>query len=59
MNVKGDEDRPMGCMPTHLVVPPALEHEGARAAQRGAATPTGATNVYRGTAKLIVSPWLA
>ena len=58
MGVMGDEDRPMGCMPTHLVVPPALEHEGLELlnAERLA---NGSTNVYRGTAKLIVSPWLA
>ena len=58
MGVKGDRDRPMGCMPTHLVVPPALEHEGLELlnAERLA---DGATNVYRNTAKLIVSPWLA
>lgn len=58
MGVKGDEGRPMGIMPTHLVVPPSLEHEALNLlnAERLA---NGATNVYRGTAKLIVTPWLA
>ena len=56
--VKGDQDRPLGCMPTHLVVPPALEKEGLELlnAERNAA---GATNVYKGTATLITTPWLA
>ena len=58
MGVKGDEGRPMGIMPTHLCVPPSLEHEALELlnAERLA---NGATNVYRGTAKLIVTPWLA
>lgn len=45
-------------MPTHLVGPPMLEKEGLELlnADRNAA---GATNVYRDTAKLIVTPWLA
>lgn len=58
MDVKGDEGRPLGCKPTHLVVPPSLEHEGLELlnAERLA---NGATNVYKGTATLIVSSWLA
>ena len=58
MEVQGDEERPMGVMPTHLFVPPALEKEGLELlnAERNAA---GATNVYRGTAKLVTTPWLA
>ena len=58
LGVKADQDRPMGCRPTHLVVPPALEHEALELlnAERLA---NGATNVYRNTAELIVTPWLA
>ena len=58
MEVQGDEERPMGVMPTHLFVPPALEKEGLELlnAERNAA---GATNVYRGTATLVTTPWLA
>ena len=58
LSMKGDGARPMGIRPTHLFVPPALEAEALELlnADRNAA---GATNVYRGTAKLVVTPWLA
>ena len=58
LNMKGDEARPMGVMPTHLFVPPSLEKEALELlnAERNA---SGATNVWRGTAKLVVTPWLA
>lgn len=58
MSLKGDHGRPLGIMPRVLVVPPALEGEALELlnAERDAA---GATNVYRGTAKLEVVPQLA
>ena len=58
LGIKGDYGRPLGVMPTKLVVPPALEKEGLELlnAERNA---NGATNVYRGTAELLVVPWLA
>ena len=58
MERKGDYGRPLGLKPTHLIVPPSLEKEGLELlnADRNAA---GATNVYRGTAQLVVSRWLA
>ena len=58
MAFTGDEGRPLGIKPTHLVVPPALEGEALEVlkAERDAA---GATNVYANTATLITSPWLA
>lgn len=58
MGMKGDHGRPLGIRPTHLVVPPALEGSALEIlnAERDAA---GATNVYKGTAELIVCPWLA
>jgi len=58
MAMKGDYGRPIGVMPRLMVVPPALEGEGLEIlnAERDAA---GATNVYKGTAELLVVPWLA
>lgn len=58
MSMKGDYGRPLGLMPTLLVVPPSLEGEALEIlnAERDAA---GATNVYRNTAELLVVPWLA
>lgn len=58
LGMKGDFGRPLGIMPTHLVVPPALEKEGLELlnAERN---DMGATNVYRGRAELVVVPWLA
>lgn len=58
MEMKGDYGRPLGMRPNLLVVSPS--NEGAAfdvlKAERDAA---GATNVYRNTAELLVSPWLA
>lgn len=53
----GDAGAEMGVMPTHLVVAPALEYEARQLLQAERAS-NGATNVWRGTAELIVSPWL-
>lgn len=55
---KGDYGRPLGIMPKLLVVPPSLEKAGLEIlnAERDGA---GATNVWRGTAELLVVPWLA
>ncbi len=55
---KDDKARPMGCRPTHLVVPPSLEKEALELLNADR-DKNGATNVYRGTATLIVTPWLA
>jgi len=56
--MKGDHGRPLGIRPTHLVVPPTLEGKALEIvnADRAAA---GATNVYKGTAQVVVVPWLA
>ena len=58
LGLTGDYGRPLGIMPTHLIVPPALEKAGREivAAERNA---QGATNVWMGTAELVVVPWLA
>lgn len=58
MAVKSDEGRPLGVKPTLLVVPPSLEQAGLKLLQAEALA-SGATNVYRGTAQLMVCPWLA
>jgi phage major head subunit gpT-like protein len=55
---KGDYGRPLGIMPTLLVVPPALEAVG-REVLTAERTDAGATNVWRNTAELLVCPWLA
>ena len=53
----GDEGRALGYRPTHLVYPPALDHDALTLlnAERNA---NGSTNVYRGTATGLMSPWL-
>lgn len=58
MGMKGDHGRPLGLMPRLLVVPPSLEGQALEIvnAERDAA---GATNVYKGTAEVMVVPWLA
>lgn len=55
---KGDFDRPLGVRPRLLVVPPSLEGEALEIvnSERDAA---GATNVWKGTAEVMVCPWLA
>lgn len=56
--MKGDGGRPLGLKPNLLVVPPTLREQGLELlnAERDA---SGATNVWRGTAELLVVPWLA
>ncbi|QBF31499.1 Mu-like prophage major head subunit gpT family protein [Thalassococcus sp. S3] len=58
MGMKGDYGRPLGLMPDLLVVPPTLEGEAMEIlnAERNAA---GETNIWKGTAELMVTPWLA
>lgn len=55
--LRGDNGRPLAIRPNTLVVPPALRETGLEIlnAERDAA---GATNVWRGTAELMVVPWL-
>lgn len=56
--LKGDHGRPLGIKPRLLIVPPSLEGQALEIvnAERDAA---GATNVYKGTAEILVCPWLA
>ena len=58
MGMKGDGGRPLGINPRLLVVPPSLEGAALEIlnAERDA---SGATNVWKGTAELMVVPWLA
>ncbi|MCS4503889.1 Mu-like prophage major head subunit gpT family protein [Arhodomonas aquaeolei] len=58
MNFKADGGRPLAIRPTLLVVPPTLEQQGLEVlkAERDA---SGATNVYRDTAELLATPWVA
>tara|TARA_R110002049_G_scaffold73362_3_gene189776 strand:+ start:13295 stop:14188 length:894 start_codon:yes stop_codon:yes gene_type:complete len=56
--MKGDHGRPLGIKPNLLVVPPSMEQAALELlnAERDAA---GATNVWKGTAELLIVPWLA
>ncbi len=58
MGMKGDYDTPLGIMPNLLVVPPALESAGRKLlnSDLGAG---GETNEWKGTAELLVVPWLS
>lgn len=56
--MKGDYGRPLGIMPTLLVVPPALESAGRKLLNSEYAS-GGETNEWKGTAELLVVPWLA
>lgn len=56
--MRADGGAPLGLMPNLLVVPPALESAGRQLlnSEYGAA---GVTNEWKGTAELLVVPWLA
>lgn len=56
--MKGDHGRPLGLMPNLLVVPPALESEGRKILNSEYAS-GGESNAWKGTAELLVVPWLA
>ncbi|SMF83023.1 Mu-like prophage major head subunit gpT [Tistlia consotensis] len=56
--MKGDYGRPLGVMPNLLVVPPALESAGRKLLNSENAS-GGETNEWKGTAELLVVPWLA
>ena len=55
---KGDYGRPLGIMPNLLVVPPELESAGRKILNSELAA-GGETNEWKGTAELLVVPWLA
>lgn len=58
MGMKGDGGKPLNVRPSLLVVPPSLEGKALDVIQAERLA-NGATNTYRNTAKLLVSPWLA
>jgi len=57
MSMKDGEGRPLGITPNLLVVPPSLEAE-ARELLISERTAAGATNKWRGSAEMLVVPWL-
>lgn len=58
MSMKGDHGRPLGLMPDLMVVPPGLESAARKILNSEYAT-GGETNEWKGTAELLVTPWLA
>lgn len=56
--MKGDHGNPLGLVPNLLVVPPSLESAGRKILNSEYGT-GGVTNEWKGTADLIVVPWLA
>lgn len=56
--MKGDYGRPLGLKPTHLVVPPSLRSAAQKLINSEYAS-GGETNEWKGTAELMVVPWLA
>lgn len=57
MAFKGDNGKPLGVRPTLLVCGPSNEKAALEVLQ-AERLGNGATNVYRNTAKLLVTPWL-
>lgn len=58
MDFRADGGRKLGITPKVLVVPPELEEDGLKLVN-ATNNDAGATNVWAGTARLIVSPWLS
>ena len=57
-SMKGDYGRPLGIMPKLLVVPPALESAALKIINNELSA-GGETNEWKGTAEVLVVPWLA
>lgn len=58
MAFKSDEGRPLGISPRLLVVPPSLEGAALKLIQ-AETNASGASNIYRNTAQVLVCPWLS
>ena len=58
MSLTGDEGRPLNIKPDTLVVPPSLEGSALRLLNSEYGT-GGVTNEWKGTAKVVVTPWVA
>ncbi len=62
MSLKNEEGTPLGIMPNLLVVPPELEAQAKEiltAELLGVSGEGTKSNIWRGTAELLVVPWLA
>jgi phage major head subunit gpT-like protein len=57
MSIKGDNDKPLGIMPSLLVVPPTLRDAALTVVKAELINNT--TNVQRGAVDVLVTPWLA
>lgn len=57
-SMKGDYGRPLGIKPRLLVVPPALESAALKIVNNDLGA-NGETNEWKGTAEVLVVPWLA
>ena len=58
IDMKGDYDKPLGLVPDLLLVPGALDEAGRKIVE-AEYNSSGASNVFRGTARLVTVPWLA
>lgn len=58
MGMKGDYGRPLGINPRLLVVPPTLESAALKIVNNELGA-NGETNEWKGTAEVLVAPWLA
>ncbi|MDO9639685.1 MAG: Mu-like prophage major head subunit gpT family protein [Pseudotabrizicola sp.] len=58
MEMKGDYGRPLGINPRVLVVPPRLESAALKIVNNELGA-NGETNEWKGTAEVLVAPWLA
>lgn len=58
MEMKGDAGRPLNIKPKLLIVPPALESAARKLVNSEYGT-GGVTNEWKGTADLVVTPWIA
>ena len=58
MGMKGDYGRPLGLNPRLLVVPPALESAALKIVNNEFGA-NGESNEWKGTAEVLVAPWLA
>jgi phage major head subunit gpT-like protein len=57
-SMKGDFGRPLGLNPRLLIVPPSLE-SAARKIVSNDLGPNGESNEWKGTAEVMICPWLA
>ena len=56
--MKGDEGRPLGLKPTHLIIAPSLRQDATKLLMNELGE-DGETNTVKGWAEIVVVPWLA